>query len=183
MKISPHADYPVRVIEQAWEEEPDRAYLYHGVFTMTLNHVVDIAFVPDVSATAPPWDGRQLPASTDEIAAVAQARIAAAMLPRYAVTPNEARAGDVERAQWPATGGDANRAMIRYVRQEEFDRFATDLRHLSTVVSEKFIGTTVSGLRQFPVIQFVEREVVAAPWLAPDDAAMLGRVDPPAGAP
>jgi hypothetical protein len=58
MKQSPTADYPVRVRPESWEHDPTQAGLYAGVYTVTLNATVDITFVPDLSRSAPPWDGR-----------------------------------------------------------------------------------------------------------------------------
>src|SRR5262245_10804144 len=74
MKVSPRADYPVRVLAQEWDEQPHRAELYRDVFAVTLNHVVEIVFVPDVGEVAPPWDGRTLPPDLDDVSTPAQAR-------------------------------------------------------------------------------------------------------------
>lgn len=175
MKPGPNADYPVQVYPLSWDEAPAVAPLYHGVSGMILNFLVEIVFVPDVSAAAPPWDGRQLPANLDEVSTAEQARLAAALVANYAVTPNEARAGDVERFRWPADGEPRADVVVRYVSQAEFARYSADLDNLSTIVSGIHPETPVSELRDYEVVRFVERDVVAAAWLQPGHAALLGR--------
>lgn len=176
MKPGPHADYPIQVYPQSWEEDSLRAPHYQGVYSMVLNYIVEVAFVPDVSAAAPPWGGRQLPANVDEVSTPEQARLAAVLLAKYAVTPNDARAGDVECARWPPHEGPIGDGWIRYVSAVEFARYAAELDRLSEIVSSRFPDKTVSDLRDYEVVRFIEREVVAAPWLQPRDAAMLGRI-------
>jgi hypothetical protein len=176
MKPSPNADYPIQVYPQSWEEGSLRAPLYQGVFSMVLNYVVEVAFVPDVSAAAPPWVGRELPANLDEVSTPEQARLATALLAKYAVTPNDARAGDVAYVRWPLAEGPIGDGWIRYVSAVEFARYAAELDRLSEIVSSRFPDKTVSDLRDYEVVRFIEREVVAAPWFAPSDAVMLGRI-------
>ena len=176
MKVSPRTDYPVRVVAQEWDEDPAAAQLYRGVYAMVLNHVVEVVFVPDVSGVAPPWDGRQLPPSLDQVSTVEQARLSAALLASYAVTPNDTYAGEIARFRWPPdaeAGG-----VVRYVTAADFDRYAEDLVRLSGIVGNRFPDKTVSDLRGYEVVRFVETAVVAAPWLRPADAAMLGRGTP-----
>jgi hypothetical protein len=175
MKPGLNADYPIQVYPLSWDEAPAVAPLYDGVFGMILNFLVEIVFVPDVSAAAPPWDGHQLPANVDEVSTAEQARLAAALVANYAVTPNEARAGEVERFRWPADEGARADVVMRYVSPAEFARYSADLDHLSTIVSGTQSETPVSELRDYEVVRFVEREVVAAAWLQPGHAAMLGR--------
>jgi hypothetical protein len=172
MKVSPRVDYPVRVLAQEWDEEPVRADLYRGLFAVTLNHVVEIVFVPDISEVAPPWDGGTLPADLDDVDTPAQARLASALLGRYVVTPNDAYAGDTATFRWPS---EADRpGTVWYVGSAEFARFAADLRQLSSVVGGRFTDTTVLDLRSYAVIRFIEG-LVGTPWFDPGDAAILGR--------
>lgn len=132
MKPRPRRDYPVEVVLQTDEVPESIARYYEGIYRVVLNHTVDIAFVPDVSAVAPPWDGRQLPANLDDVSTVEQARIHMVLFNPYSVTPHPRLAGEVERVPEllspPASGWqtppELRRDWVRYVEPRPFDRFA-----------------------------------------------------------
>lgn len=171
---TPTADYQVRVLRQAWEEPAEAAALYAGIFTVTLNRGVDVAFVSDVSAVAPPWDDDLLPGSFDAIETVEQARIGTALLSDYVVTPNEARAGSEESFRWPPEGSGAPQVAY-YVTGEEFERYTADLDELIRVASSTASSPPVSELRDHSVVGFLEHRVVASPRLDPEHARLLGQ--------
>jgi hypothetical protein len=180
MKPNPRADYPVGVREESWEQsDSEAARLYEGIYTMTLNYRVDIAFVPDISAMAPPWDGHGLPANFDEIATVEHARYATALLGSYVVTPDATRIGDVVRFRFPADEPRADDTLVRYVDPGDFARYLADLKALTKIVGSIYPNRTVVDLRDYEVIRFVEAEIVGAPWFGPADAAWLGRGEAP----
>src|SRR5690606_10285212 len=109
MKARPTADYPVRVVREANEVLAANAAYYEGIYSVILNQTVQVVFVPDVSAQAPPWDGHQLPADLDLVATAEQARIEMVVWAQYAVTPNAPLAGQVEQIPGrppPADGAD-----------------------------------------------------------------------------
>jgi hypothetical protein len=173
VKVGPSSNYLVRVLREEWER-PDRPELYRDVFEVTLNHAVTVMFVPDVSAVAPPWDAGRLPAGLDDLATVEEARLASVLFSSYAVTPNADLAGTVERLTSPP--GDGDPALVRYVTPAEFERYLADLDRLNHVAGSLHqVTLRVDDLRDHEVIQFLEREVVAAPWLRAADARMLGR--------
>ncbi|AEH07782.1 MULTISPECIES: hypothetical protein [Protofrankia] len=176
MKVSPKADYPVKVVHEPREHEPPVADLYEGVFAMLLNYVVNVTFVPDVSAAAPPWDDHLLPADFDEIASGVQARLVSAILGSYVVTPNETRADGEERFEWGQNSEfGSTSGVVFYVTPSDFARYAVDLVRLSEMNEDDFYARkTVSTLRGYDVVGFVERRVLASPWLLPRDAVMLG---------
>jgi hypothetical protein len=175
MKSGPKADYPVKVFRELLEQEPPTEQLYEGIFTAVLNYVVRIAFVPDVRAVAPPWDDHLLPANFDDITSPEQARLATALFSPYVVTPNEDRAGEDERFEWghdneygPSSG------VVFYVTSGAFDRHTVDLAALAELSADSFYPEeTVSMLRGYEVIGFLERRVLASRWLQPQHAAML----------
>ena len=166
MKISPKADYPIRVVPEADEREGPAERYFQGIYRVVLNQMVDVVFVPDVSAVAPPWDRRTMPASLDEVTAPEQARLVTALLAAYAVTPNDARAGAEERHE---------AGVVFYVTAAEFGRYAAELAELSEILFSRWPKETVSDLRGYDVVGFLERRVVGSAWLRPQDAAMLGR--------
>jgi hypothetical protein len=181
MKAWPTADYPVRVLPREAEEEPTTARLYRGVFTVTLNHTVDVVFVPDVSAVAPPWDPATLPADLDAVATVEQARLAAALLAPYVVTPNAARAGAEDGFAWPVDAGPGTAGVVFYVTPAEFAAHAAELARLTEVAGRLHSQRRVGELREYGVVAFLERRVVDSGRLAPRHAELLGRAGP--GAP
>jgi hypothetical protein len=171
VKVSPTANYTVRVLRQEWEETPEAAHLYAGIFAVALNYTVDVSFVPDVSSLAPPWNSRALPGNLDEVTTPEQARLATALLSSYVVTPNEALAGTEERFTWePDTRG-----VIFYVTPEEFDHYSGDLGTLIDPAGRLYSEARVADLRGHDVIAFLERRVVGSSLLAPEHADMLGQ--------
>lgn len=176
MKPGPTADYPMKVIHELSEEEPPTAELYAGVFTAVLNFVVYIVFIPDVSAVAPPWDDHLLPANFDEIITSEQARLAKAILGRYVVTPNDVRAGTEEAFEWGHDGEyGPSSGVVFYVTPGDFTRYAAGLARLAEMnENDVYPKKTVTALRGYEVIAFIERRVLASQWLRPQDAVMLG---------
>ena len=176
MKVGPDRNYLVRVLRAEWEEETLRPELYRDIFQVTLHTIVNIAFIPDVSAVAPPWDAGLLPADLDDISTAEEARLVCALFTSYVVTPNAGRAGTVERVTSPSPRNRADPVIVRYVAPAEFGRYLADLDRLNHVVGSVIQATVrVGDLRGYEVIQFIEREVVPAPWLRPSHARMLGR--------
>jgi hypothetical protein len=174
MKSGPKADYPVLVYEEPANQDPPEAALYKGVFNVELNHVVHIVFVPDISTIAPPWDDHLL-AEVDEIATVEQARLSAALPWPYVITPNETLAGTDEAFEW---GHDhefgVSRGVVFYVSAREFDQYSDALASLAKINEySSRPKKSVSELRGYDVIGFLERRVLASRWVRPEHAAML----------
>jgi hypothetical protein len=174
MKASPTADYPVRVYDEPSDQDPPEAELYEGIFTMVLNYYVRIAFIPDVSAVAPPWDDR-LFAEADEITTVEQARMVVALATPYLVTPNEALAGTEETFESGHDRQDGPRRRVAfYVTPDEFARHADDLARLAALNAYSLHPKKkVSELRDYEVVGFVQRRVLASRWMDSWDASML----------
>lgn len=172
MKVSPRADYPVRVVPEPEEMAEPLAPLYQGIYRLVLNHVVDVVFVPDLSRLAPPWDPAGLPAPVEN---PEQARLETVLSARYAVTPNQPRAGTHERFTQPSTEGGGQTGVVFYTGAAEFDRFAEELSRLCEIAFGRSDGPAVTQLRAFEVIGFLEQRVVASGQLGPWDAMMLGQ--------
>lgn len=166
MKISPSADYYVQVRRPEWDEDPGAAPLYAGIFQVSLNVLVDVAFVPDVSSVAPPWDFSRLPADIDEISTPEQARLATAFTSSYVVTPNEMLAG---------TQDTLDDGVVFYVSTHDFSGYAEELGRLAELTGSLHPTVRVSQLRDHQVIGFIERVVVASGALSPAHAEELGQ--------
>jgi hypothetical protein len=176
VKVGPSRNYLVRVLRSEWVDEPLRPELYRDIYVVTLQTLVDVVFVPDASAVAPPWDPGMLPADGDDVATVDEARVATVLWNSYVVTPNADRAGTVDRVPPMRPTEYRDQVVIRYVGPAEFDRYLAELDRLTDVVGSVQQATIkVDDLRDYEVIRFIDREIAPAPWLRPGDAQMLGR--------
>lgn len=178
MKVVPTADYPVQVLRQAWEEEPAVAHLYDGAYAVSLNHVVKVAFIPDVSPLAPPWDADALTALLEvpqEAMTPIQAQVFSALSASYVITPSAGLADRDETFRWPAGGGEEDEHAVFYIDPPAYARYAAELDALTEVASDASPDQRVSDLRHHPVIAFLERRVVASDRLIPRHAVLLGR--------
>lgn len=176
MKVSPRSDYPVGVRPRSWEESEPVAELYDGIFDVTLNRVVDVVFVPDLLAIAPPFDDALLPRDLDEVFTQGQARLAAVLFGRYVVTPDPSRSGIQECfARAIDTPGERT-GVVFYVSSNKFARYADDLEKLSQRLGGLHPPGTVADLRGIAVIDFIEQTVLGSPAFRSEDAAMLDRM-------
>jgi hypothetical protein len=167
MKISPSADYYVRVRPQEWDAVPAAvAPLYAGVFEVDLNFLVHVAFVPDMSSMAPPWDFARLPPNVDEITTPEQARLNVAFTSSYVVTPNDKLADTQEPL---------DDCVVFYVPTRDFSGYAEELGRLAHVVGGVHSMVRVSQLREYRVIGFIEQVIVASSWLSAAHAEKLGQ--------
>lgn len=180
-KVGPSANYYVRALPQAWDEDPDDAPYFDGIYSLDLNLTVGIAFVPDVSRHAPPWSADLM--SADQVVGTPdQARLYTAMTSRYTVTPNARLAGTDETFTWlvPEMPEPVRRAVF-YVTGDEFSRYTADIAALSESIGGVHSFVRVDQLRDHEVIRFVERRIVASPLLSPEHAWLLGRAATPRG--
>lgn len=167
MKLSPSADYYVRVRPQEWDVvPPEVAPLYAGIVEVDLNAVVDVAFVPDLAAVAPPWDFSRLPANVDEITTPEQARLVTVFTSSYVVTPNDDLAGTQEAL---------DDCVVFYVSAHDFTGYAEELGRLAQLAGGRHLTVRVSHVRHHRVIGYIEQGIVASRWLSPAHAAALGQ--------
>src|SRR5205814_10000035 len=121
----PEADYPVRVYAEPSQHDPPEDELYAGVYKAALNTLVSVVFVPDVSAVAPPWDTRRLSSESEYLVSAEEARLVAALLARYVVTPNADRAGRDEPFEWDPGDEDGPRGgVVVYATPAGLGRYA-----------------------------------------------------------
>lgn len=165
MKIGNPANYYVRVRPESWEQR-EAAEAYRGIVTVDLNRLLSITFVPDVSAAAPPWTGRELPDALGEFSPT-DARVDAVLATDWAVTPNAALAGTAEQL-----GDDTT---VLYVSAGEFDRLAADLDQLAGLAGSVQSTVRRDQLVDRPAILFIEANVLASPLLSPRHAEIVGR--------
>jgi hypothetical protein len=177
VKIGNSPNYYVRVRARGWDEEPERAELYEGMYAFDLNEVVRVSFVP--AATAPrPWSVNNLPGDISEFTSVEQARVFELLISPYSVTPDEARAGAEEQFDWPFDWDDPAtrpRPTVFYVTPEEFARLRADLEELSDIAGSLHSFVRRSDVTEHEVVRFIERRILDSPLLTPDSANSVGR--------
>jgi hypothetical protein len=181
VKVSPRADYPVGVRAMRWEVPPAIADLYDGIFEVSLNRTVSVAFVPDLSSVGPPFDDAQLPRDLDTIASPEQARLATVLFAPYAVTPNDQLQGTERRLPAPvAVDGEemGPGGVVFFTSAGDFARYAAELAELSQRLGGRHPAGTIADLRGYAVAAYLRGTVLASDLVDPDDLAALA--DPPA---
>jgi len=177
VKIGNSPNYNVRVRARAWDEDPERADLYDGIYTFDLNQVVSISFVPDPTA-ARPWSVKDLPADTADVTTATQARLLELLTAHYSVTPDPTRPGTDERLDWPfdwPDPGEPPHPTIFYVTPEEFAHLSADLDTLSKVAGNVHSVIRRAELADHDAVRFVDNRILTSPLLSPDSAHALGR--------
>ncbi|MCP3801940.1 hypothetical protein NLX83_21975 [Allokutzneria sp. A3M-2-11 16] len=165
MKPIPRADYSVDVRPQRWEVAPCVAHLYEGVWEVTLNTMVTVAFVADLGQ---PVDYQaQIPGNLDALTTEKQARMVTAVLADYVVTPNAELAGRTVRTTRPPVLDCDGDGVVFYVDPVHYALMAADLDAFDLV------DATISELRGRPAVDFVERVVVTSPEFDHRDAYWL----------
>ncbi|MCI4065026.1 hypothetical protein MRQ36_21660 [Micromonospora sp. R77] len=177
MKIGNPANYYVRVRARSWDEDPEQAALYAGMYAFDLNQLVRVSFVPVVTAPRP-WSLDHLPADITEFTTPQQARVHELLLTDYSVTPDDERAGTAEQFDWPFDWTDPAtrpRPTVFYATSDEFDRLSADLEKLSDFAGELHSLVQRSEVLDHEVVRFIERRILDSGLLTPDSANSIGR--------
>ncbi|MFC4145228.1 hypothetical protein ACFO0M_03065 [Micromonospora mangrovi] len=177
MKIGNPANYYVRVRARSWDEEPEQAALYEGMYSFDLNQLVRVSFVPAVTAPRP-WSLDDVPTDISDFTTAQQARVHELLLTDYSVTPDDERAGTADQFDWPFEWTDPAtrpRPTVFYVTADEFDRLSSDLEELSDVAGELHSFVRRSEVLEHEVVRFIERRILDSPLLTPDSANSIGR--------
>ena len=186
MKVGSDANYNVRVFPRGWGEPEGRRPLYDGMYTFGLNQVVEVAFIPRVSAAGPPWSIDDLPAEIEEFITPEQVRILEVLTAAYSVTPDEDRAGTVEQVEWPfewppdydlfyEPGDPKPTPTVFFVTDEEWARLAADLEALTEIAGSVHSTVRRDKVADHEAITFIDRRILDSPWLTANDAASVGR--------
>ena len=184
MKVGSDADYVVRVWRRARDEDPAKAPLYEGMFGFDLNHVVPIFFVPRVTLAGPPWSADGLPGDVDDFTTGEQARLLEVLSKGYSVTPDDERAGTMQRLpwlfEWPPADDDFWPAdepkptpTVFFVSTEEFDRLSADLSELTRIAGGVQSLVRHAEVAEHEAVRFIDRRII--PALDPVDALSAGQ--------
>jgi hypothetical protein len=173
MKIGNPSNYYVQVSADSWQEPPETAALYDGIFTVKLNVLVEVRFVPDATEAGPPWRRETLPPDDEDFSTTAQVRTYEIVTSSYAVTPNAELAGTVERI---GTGDEPGTAF--YVSPQEFSGFQAELEALTDIASDSNPTIHRDEILDRGVIRFIEDKVLGSGLLRGRHPHALGRSEP-----
>ena len=172
MKPSPQYDFPVSVRCQTWEEEPEVAALYQGIFDVTLNHTLSVMFVPEVQIN----DNRRfpiLPDNVDDIYTELEARLVTIALSRYTVTPNSLLAGKEEIIS--RSGREScQEGVLFFVTPQEFSIFSTELSILAKEIPSVHSYKKLSEIQNFEFTKFLIYRIIQSKYFAEEDLQILG---------
>nr|ALT22109.1 hypothetical protein [Anabaena sp. XPORK13A] len=179
MKPSLETDFTVAVRHQIWEELPEVADLYQGIYSVTLNFLVSITFIPEVEKNLDNWPPL-LPENLDCVSTKLEARLFTLALSDYTVTPNSLLAGEQELIPIPSYSQDiedlnttSRMGIIFYVKPEEFETFSQELSE----VSEKTMGVhdyvRISEIQTLKFAQFILSKIICSPNLSGEDSLIL----------
>jgi hypothetical protein len=177
MKIGSPANYYVRVRFAGWEDTAERAALYRGVYTVTLNMGPEFAFVDDLTKVGPPWLESSLPPEANgELVDPEMVRLLALLESWYTVTPNAELAGRTDRFALPWGFEDRQQGVVFYTSPAEFAVLLDDLAALAdTPAANVHSVVRHDDVPDHPVIRFIEDRVLTSPWLHPRDLQSVGR--------
>ena len=177
MKVGSDPNYTVRMRGRASEAPAEQRSLYAGMYTFDLNEVTGVSFVPRV--TEPPWSLDGLPADDADLTTAEQVRIVEVLTASYSVTPDDTRAGTVERFEWPLPWPDEGdwrpTPTVFLITTDEFDLLATDLADLGEVAGNVHPLVRRDQLADHEVVKSVDEYTLDSPWLTARDAAVVGR--------
>ncbi len=179
MKHSFDVDFTVQVREQVRDEDPEFARFYQGIYSVALNRVVNLMFIPYFSREVKDWSLR-IPDNIDEVHSVQEARIYTAALAEYTVMPDEFRAGEEELIALPpplppCPDMGRREGVIFYVTPQQFMRFSQELVEIEQLAFPLYATVRASKISHFECIKFIKDIVITSKHFSENSLRMLGR--------
>jgi hypothetical protein len=181
MKPSLLSDFTVSVKYQMWEESPEVADFYRGIYSVTLNFLVTVMFVPEFEKTVDNWPPI-LPENVDEVTTELEARLFTVALSDYSVTPNSRMKGHQERISPSAVTEDIQNSdnvpenvVIFYVSPEEFEIFSQELSVLAEQTPGVHDYVRISEIESLKFAKFILSWVRNSHQFAAEHVRILGR--------
>ena len=169
MKPKPRYDFPVSVWREGVDYPTAPPEVFSGIYSVTLNHMVAVAFVPAVDRRAP-WPP-MVPLDADNVATSAEARRMTLALSPLAVTPDDIRARSVETF---LADCDAMHAIF-YVNSDEFAALSRELDSLSDMFAGVHDAVLVSQLGDSALVRCLTQLVIPSGYLSARQLHLLGR--------
>ena len=180
MKRSLERNFSVSVRHQVLEERPEVAELYQGIYSVTLNSLVTVMFVPEFKRNAKSWPPA-LSENVDNVNTEQEARLFTTALSDYTITPDRYLAGQEEVIPQASVTEDNryNRNFetrtIFYVTHQEFDTFVQEL----SVLAEQMLGihdyVRISEIENLKFAQLILARVINSKHFSLKDLKILGR--------
>jgi hypothetical protein len=186
MKVGSDADYVVRVVKTGWGEPLEQLPLYEGMYSFTLNQVVEVLFLPRVTPDGPPWSLDDLPDDVADFTTPEQIRMLEISHASYSVTPDDERAGTVMQIAWPYEWPPEGNILtppdepppvftVYFVSLDEFTRLSSDLEDLTHVAGNVHSMVRHSKVADHEAVRFIDQRILDSSWLRPRHAASVGR--------
>jgi hypothetical protein len=181
MKPSLERDFTVSVRHQIWEELPEKAEFYREIYSVNLNFLVNIMFVPDLEITPDKWPP-VLPENVDDVSTESEARLFTVALSDYTVTPNALLAGKQEIIPLPSINEDKNYSdidakmgVVFYVSHQEFDIFSKELSVLADQTPGVHDYVKISQIKEMELAKFILSNIIGSQHFSTGDLKILGR--------
>lgn len=166
MKMLKYSGLSVHVYREEREPEPQYAPFYKDIFHVLTTHLLPITFIPHFERTAENWPPI-LPDDVDIVDSCHQARLFTAALAEYAITPDEALAGQTEIFCISLPKAESEMAIFRkdheievtgrlfYVTPEQFARFIQEFEEIEqhTFWPSQYIA--FSKVKEFECMKFI----------------------------
>jgi hypothetical protein len=188
MTIPTDYDFAIHVQPQMLEVLPEVASLYEGIYSVTLNHLITVLFVPEVSRNPEQWPP-MLPEDLDFPSSITEARLWTIGLSKHTVVPNSDLAGQEEIINFPPplpstpsefrlkddSDNSMEHGVIFYVTPQEFARFSEELaevRRRTTSIRDKVDASEISELG---FVRLLVSRIIASEHFSQRDLEVLER--------
>lgn len=183
MKPSLEQNFSVSVRHQIWEELPEKAEFYRGIYSVTLNYLVSVMFVPEFEITQDNWPPI-LPEDVDEVSSETEARLFIAALSDYTVTPNSLLAGKQEiipllsvNEDMKDSDIDPKRGVIFFVNSQEFEVFSKELSALADQTPGVHDYVKISKIKYLELAKFILSNIIESQHFSAQDLKTLRMED------
>ncbi len=182
MKLGFRRDFAVQVRHQERDEEEEwGAIFYRGIFSVTLNQLISILFIPDFPRTAETWPPTILE-GVDKVQSESEARLYITESADYVVTPDALLAGQQEVIPLPEipafgaiNGIEANQVVVFYVTPEQFARFSQELPLMEEQTYSVTQFVRVHKIAHFECIKFIQNCIISSPYFCDNHKRIIGR--------
>jgi hypothetical protein len=180
MKFGFPRNFAVRVRNQKEDEDSATAHFYDGIYSVALNFLLPIDFIPEFQRETKRWylEG---PNDVDNIESVQEARLVTAALSEYVVTEDIYHAGQEELIPLTIPPSLSNVrpevGIIFYVTPEKFALFSQELAQIAEKTSSVYDYFPVSQLTDFEVIQFILHQVISSTHFSEKSLKIIGRAE------
>lgn len=178
MKSGLARDFTVRVTRQEDEEERQYSAFYSGIFSVDLNYLLSIMFIPEFKHDDANWS-LTIPNNVDQVRSMQEARLFTAALSEIIVTPDSSRAAREERFPQPPPLRSIpetlpRQGIIFYVTPEQFRSFSYELAEIEAQTFSVWGSFPVSQLSHFECIQFITNHIITSAHLADEQRKLIG---------